>query len=112
MTRFYGFTPEYQRGMAAKTWMLYLRAMSPITAMEQMAQLSVTHSAEPDKFFRRLRRMAFGFFGGVPGKKKGSRKAQGAQDGEPITQQIAPFLAHPQLRKYVTIRKKSPEEAK
>lgn len=85
--------------------MLYLDSMAPIIALEQMRSLSVTHSAEPEKFFRRLRKAASAFFGGSLWGRK--RKVT---EGEPILEQVAPFVAHPELRQYITVRKKPPED--
>lgn len=105
MTRFYGLDPEYQLRMPARRWLLYSRAVTPLMALERTWDLMVQHPSDPQRVMRSLRRMA-DLYTGVETRKKGARHPAERSDGEPILEQITPFIANPQLRKFITIRKK------
>lgn len=111
MTRFYGWTPEHQLRMPATTWLFYSRSIAAVSALEQMWGLGVAHSAEPQKLMRTLRRAAAPFLGGVHRRRKvAPGKKVGDPGGTPVLKQIAPWMLNPQLRKFITIRKKKPEK--
>ncbi|MBU0846585.1 hypothetical protein KKH23_05295 [Patescibacteria group bacterium] len=103
MTRFYGFTPEYQLKMLARTWLLYSRSISPISALEQAWELGVTHSADPQKLMKGLRRTSDSLLG-VAQHRKTTRKRRDPSEA-PALEQVASWLVNPQLRKFITIRK-------
>ena len=109
MTRFYGLDPEYQLRMPARRWLFYSKALAPLMALERTWDLMIEHPSDPRRIMRSLRRLAEPYTSVEPRKRGAGRPTVSASD-EPILQQIVPFMAHPQLRQFITIRKKPKPE--